>query len=61
MINFLKMMRAPLIILPDLDGTLLDPRHAYSFQEALPALKAINHRHIPLILCSSKTRAEIEL
>ncbi len=48
------------IIFTDLDGTLLHPR-TYSFDEASAALKLIRKRHIPLILCSSKTRNEIEV
>jgi mannosyl-3-phosphoglycerate phosphatase len=48
------------VIFSDLDGTLLD-HHTYSFDQALPALEAIRKGGIPLILCSSKTRAEIEL
>lgn len=48
-----------LLIFSDLDGTLLDA-DTYSFQPAVPALKVIQKRKIPLILCSSKTRAEIE-
>lgn len=48
------------IILTDLDGTLLDSR-TYSFEPALPALKRLRELDIPLIICSSKTRAEIEL
>jgi mannosyl-3-phosphoglycerate phosphatase len=47
------------IIFTDLDGTLLDYSN-YSFEKALPALELIRQRSIPLILCSSKTRAEIE-
>ena len=47
-----------LVIVTDLDGTLLDS--GYSFRKALPALELIKERHIPLILCSSKTRVEIE-
>jgi len=49
-----------IIIITDLDGTLLDAA-TYSFAPALPALDLIRARHIPLILCSSKTRAEIEV
>jgi mannosyl-3-phosphoglycerate phosphatase len=49
-----------LIIFTDLDGSLLD-RETYSFQAALPALRVIRHRGIPLLLVSSKTRAEMEL
>ncbi|MDD5057342.1 MAG: HAD-IIB family hydrolase [Sideroxydans sp.] len=48
------------IIVSDLDGTLLDA-HNYSFEQALPALNSIRQRGIPLVLCSSKTRAEIEV
>ena len=50
---------ARLLIFTDLDGTLLDHR-TYSFDPALPALSALKEREIPLILCSSKTRREIE-
>ena len=53
-----KGFRRNLIIFTDLDGTLLDS--AYSFRKALPALKLIKEKNIPLILCSSKTMAEIE-
>jgi mannosyl-3-phosphoglycerate phosphatase len=49
-----------LLIFTDLDGTLLDAEN-YSFEPALPALTEIRKRKIPLILCSSKTRAEIEV
>jgi mannosyl-3-phosphoglycerate phosphatase len=51
--------RKRILIFTDLDGTLLDPRD-YSFDEALPALEKVRQRKIPLILCSSKTRAEME-
>jgi mannosyl-3-phosphoglycerate phosphatase len=49
-----------LIIITDLDGTLLHPR-TYSFEEARPALELVRQRGIPLVICSSKTRAEIEV
>jgi mannosyl-3-phosphoglycerate phosphatase len=49
-----------LVIFTDLDGTLLD-RDAYSFKPAEPALHLIRLKNIPLILSSSKTRAEIEI
>jgi mannosyl-3-phosphoglycerate phosphatase len=49
-----------IIIITDLDGTLLHPR-TYSFKEAQPALHLIRKMGIPLIFCSSKTRAEIEI
>lgn len=48
------------LVYTDLDGTLLD-HHTYSFQEALPALGEIKKRNIPLILCSSKTKGELEV
>ncbi|MDZ7657156.1 MAG: HAD-IIB family hydrolase [Sulfurimicrobium sp.] len=47
------------ILFSDLDGTLLDARR-YSFSAAMPALRLVQAQGIPLILCSSKTRAEIE-
>ena len=53
------MMVSQPIIFTDLDGTLLD-HDTYSFSAALPAIELIKKREIPLVLCSSKTRAEIE-
>lgn len=47
------------IVFTDLDGCLLDAT-TYSFEAAAPALEALRGRRIPLILTSSKTRAEIE-
>jgi len=49
-----------IVIFTDLDGTLLHPR-TYSFEEAKPALDMVRSRSIPLVLCSSKARAEIEV
>lgn len=48
-----------IIIYTDLDGTLLD-HHTYSFSESLPAVMAATSIGIPVVFCSSKTRAEIE-
>lgn len=48
-----------LLVVTDLDGTLLD-HHDYSFDAARPCLDIIRRRHIPLVLCSSKTRVEME-
>jgi mannosyl-3-phosphoglycerate phosphatase len=48
-----------LLVLTDLDGTLLHPV-TYSYHDALPALGELKRRGIPLILVSSKTRAEME-
>ncbi len=47
-----------IIIFTDLDGTLLD--RYYSFESAREALGEIKKRQIPLVFCTSKTRAEIE-
>lgn len=48
------------LIVTDLDGTLLHPE-TYSFEPARPALTLIKEKGIPLILCSSKTRRELEV
>ncbi len=53
-------MSKNILIFTDLDGTLLD-YHTYSFASALPSLRKIKKREIPLIICTSKTRAEIEV
>jgi len=47
------------VVFSDLDGTLLHPA-TYSFREALEALGLLKEHAIPLVLSSSKTRAEIE-
>jgi mannosyl-3-phosphoglycerate phosphatase len=53
------MDRFPWLVFTDLDGTLLD--HAsYSFEPARPALRALEEKGVPLVLCTSKTRAETE-
>lgn len=51
--------KKPLVIFTDLDGTLLDSK-TYSFEAALPALSLIRREKIPLIICTSKTAAEIK-
>jgi mannosyl-3-phosphoglycerate phosphatase len=51
-------MEKKYIIFTDLDGTLLD-HYTYSFQEAIPALKVIKEKKIPLVFVSSKTKDEI--
>jgi predicted mannosyl-3-phosphoglycerate phosphatase (HAD superfamily) len=48
-----------IVIFTDLDGTLLDDS-SYSFEPAHEALAEVRIRKIPLILCTSKTRAEKE-
>src|SRR5215211_6339369 len=47
------------VVFSDLDGTLLD-HETYAFDAARPALDRVERDGIPLVLCSSKTRAEIE-
>jgi mannosyl-3-phosphoglycerate phosphatase len=47
-----------LVLITDLDGTLLDAN--YSCEAAFPALDLLKRLHIPLVLCTSKTRAEVE-
>lgn len=49
----------PLMIVTDLDGSLLD-HYTYSFAAALPVLRQLQARDIPVVLCSSKTRAEMQ-
>ena len=48
-----------LLVFTDLDGTLLD-HETCSFEPALPAIKTLKEKNIPLVFCTSKTRAEIE-
>jgi mannosyl-3-phosphoglycerate phosphatase len=48
------------LIFTDLDGTLLD-HESYSWKPAEPALKLAGKMKVPVIICSSKTRAEIEV
>lgn len=47
------------LIFTDLDGCLLDS-HTYSFEAARPALAQLRADQIPVVLVTSKTRAEIE-
>ena len=47
-----------LTIFTDLDGTLLDPRTA-RWEAAEPALRRLRGLGVPLVLCTSKTRAEV--
>jgi len=52
-------MSIRILVFTDLDGTLLD-QWTYSFQPARPALRLLRESGIPLIVCTSKTRAEVE-
>jgi mannosyl-3-phosphoglycerate phosphatase len=47
-----------LVIITDLDGTLLD-QESYSYEAAAPAIEKLKSVGIPLILCSSKTSSEM--
>lgn len=47
-----------LMVVTDLDGTFLD-HHDYSFDAALPMLERLRADGVPVVFCSSKTRAEI--
>ena len=51
-------LREPLLILTDLEGTLLES-HTYDWQPAIPWLERLNEAGAPVILCSSKTAAEM--
>lgn len=47
------------IVYTDLDGSLLDST-TYSYEAATPALTVLRKLGVPLVLVSSKTRAEME-
>ncbi|MDP2603221.1 MAG: HAD-IIB family hydrolase [Deltaproteobacteria bacterium] len=47
-----------IVVITDLDGTLLD-QQTYSFALSLPAMQRLRKRRIPIVLCSTKTRAEM--
>lgn len=47
-----------LVVFTDLDGTLLDA-HSYSAKPALPMLRELATRGVPVVFCTSKTRAEV--
>ncbi len=48
------------VLFTDLDGTLVDA-DTYSYEKALPAIKLLKERRVPIVFCTSKTRAEIEV
>lgn len=56
--NTIDVSTTPYLIITDLDGTLLDHDN-YSFAAALPALDKLQRHHIPVVINSSKTAAEI--
>jgi mannosyl-3-phosphoglycerate phosphatase len=47
------------VVFTDLDGTLLD-HGSYSWKAAEPALRKARELGVPIVLCTSKTRAEVE-
>ena len=47
-----------LVIVTDVDACLVD-RETYSHEAAADALEALRRSDVPLVLCSSKTRAEL--
>jgi len=47
-----------LVVFTDLDGTLLD-HQTYKWKAAAPALARLRELQVPLVLCTSKTRAEV--
>jgi len=48
------------LVFTDLDGTLMD-HNTYGWEEAIPALELCRTRGVPVILVSSKTRAEMDV
>lgn len=48
------------VVFTDLDGTLLEIG-TYSFEAAKPALQLLKEKGILLVLCTSKTRREVEM
>lgn len=52
-------MSSQLIIFTDLDGSLLDSE-TYGYEPAVPALDLVKQHDVPLVFCTSKTRAEVE-
>jgi mannosyl-3-phosphoglycerate phosphatase len=48
------------VVYSDLDGTLLHSQ-TYSFEAAGPALAVLREQGVPLVVCTSKTRAEVEM
>ena len=47
------------VVFTDLDGTLLDS-FSYSYCQALEAINLLRNKEIPIVFCSTKTRAEQE-
>ena len=49
-----------LLVVTDLDGSLLD-HYTYSYKAAEPMLERLRVMGVPVVLCSSKTRAEMQV
>ncbi len=49
-----------ILVFTDLDGTLID-HNTYSWEGAREALEEGKRRGVPIVVCTSKTRAEIEV
>lgn len=47
------------VVFSDLDGTVLDGA-TYSFERSLPQIRRLQENRVPIVFCSSKTRAEME-
>lgn len=54
----MPLLHDPLLIISDLDGTLLE-HHSYRWEAASPWISVLRQHGIPLILCSAKSAAEI--
>lgn len=54
-----RMTAGPWVVITDLDGCLLDP-DTYAYDAARPALAELARSRTPLVLCSGKTRAEMD-
>lgn len=48
------------VVFSDIDGTILD-KATYSYADSLSAIKQLQVCNIPLVLCSAKTNAEMDL
>lgn len=48
-----------ILVFTDMDGCLLD-HHTYEWEPARPAIETLKRLHVPLVLTTSKTRAEVE-
>jgi mannosyl-3-phosphoglycerate phosphatase len=47
------------MVFTDMDGCLLD-HHTYDWEPARPAIETLKRLHVPIVLTTSKTRAEVE-